>query len=203
MSTHNLYIDIDRGEAVRSAANSSIASLPPFVQGDSLALKIWILTGYSQLAAYDRVPVAGITLQVALGTKVGNAATYYTQQFTWTASADLGSPYFSGTLPMATNEIDTLLGGDSSASAWLEIKMIQSAVPVTILSKQVIIQAAVIKPDTNTVPAPLTPLSAEAANASFIPRVHTGYWDLMNANGKGIRIYCDEDGAFRSDPIEP
>jgi hypothetical protein len=201
MSVHNLYIDIDRSEAVRSSVDSSVVSLPQFVQGDSLQLRIWLLSNYSQLEAYDEVPVSGITLQVALGTKVGNSSTLYTQQYTWTPSADLGQPYLSATLPMSTAEITTLLGSSATASAWFEVKMISSAVPVTILSKQVTIQAAVIKSDSTSVPAPLTPLSAEAANASYVRTIHTGSFDLYNANGKGCRIYVDEDGAFRADPL--
>ena len=201
MSFHNLYIDIDRSEAVRGVSDSSIVSLPPLVQGDQLQLRIWLLQNYSQLSDYDMLAVSGITLEVAIGTKVGNSSSYYTQQFTWTPSTDLAQPYFSGTLPMNTAEITTLLGTSATASAWMEVKMISSALPVTILSEPVTIQAAVIKADTNQVPIPLTPLSAEAANASFVRVDHTGSFILRNANGKAILVYCDEDGALRSDPI--
>ena len=202
MGLHNLYIDIDRSEAVRSASDSSIVSLPPLVQGDQLQLRIWLLTGYSQLSEYDQVPVSGITLEVAIGVKIGSVSSLYTQQFTWTPSVDLGQPYFSGTLPMNTAEITTLLSTSATASAWFEVKMITSALPVTILSEPVTIQAAVIKADSTQVPVPLTPLSAEAANASFVRVDHTGSFILRNATtGAAILVYCDDDGALRSDPI--
>ncbi len=203
MAQHDLYIDLDRSESVRGPADTSIAQLPPFVQGDSLNLRVWLLKGFSPLTAYTQVPVAGITLQVALGTKVGNSTLYYTQQFTWTPSADLGQPYFSAILPMSTAGITTLIGGSASGAAWFEVKMITDATPVTILSKSITIQASVIKEEGLTVPAGQTPLSAEVANAMFVKVVHVGSFDLMNANGFGVRIYADETGAFRTDPITP
>lgn len=202
MAALNLYIDIDRGECVRSASDSSIAPLPQLTQGDSLQLRIWLLAGFSRFVAYSKVPVSGITLQVAVGTRSGGATTYYTQQFTWTPSADLGQPYFTGTLPMNTAEITSLLGSSDKANAVLEAKMIVGGEPITVISRAVTINASVIKADTDVVPAPLTPLSAEAARAMFVQVSHVGPIDLMNANGKGVRIYCDDDGAFRSDPIE-
>ena len=203
MSQHNLYIDIDRGEPVLGATDSSIAALPPFVQGDSLNLRIWLLTAFSRVTAYTQIPVAGLTLQVALGVKIGNATTYYTQQFTWTPSEDLGQPYFSAVLPMNTAAIDTLLGSSSTATATFEVKMISSAVPVTVLTKEVRIHAAVIKEGGLTVPPGQTPLSAEVANATYVKIVHTGHWYLMNSNGYGIDLWVDTDGTFHQDPIIP
>src|SRR5439155_752495 len=100
MATRDFYIDTDRGEVVLGPSDSSIAALPPFVQGDSLDLRIWLLKNFSRLSAYTKVPVAGLTLQVALGTKVGDSTLYYTQQFTWVPSTDLGQPYFAAVLPM-------------------------------------------------------------------------------------------------------
>lgn len=203
MAALNLYIDCDRQEAVASADDSSIVALPPFVQEDSLTLRVWLLTGKTQFGGYSKIPVSGITLEMAIGTKVGNDADYATQQFTWTASGDLGQPYFEATLPMNTEGIESLLGDQSSASSWFHVRKIDGGTPRTILLKPITVHASVVKDGTLTVPPGATPLSAEAANASYVRVVHTGSFDLMNANGKGIRIYCDEDGAFRSDPITP
>jgi hypothetical protein len=203
MAEHNLYIDIDRGEPVLGAADTSIAALPPFVQGDTLNLRIWLLKDFSRTTSFTTIPVAGLTLQVALGTKVGNSTLYYTQQFTWTPSTDLGQPYFSALFPMNTAALDTLLGGSSSTLCWFEVKMISDALPVTVLSKQVTVEAAVIKEGALTVPAGLTALSAEAANAMYVKIIHTGHFYLMNANGYGIDMWVDTDGTLHSDPIVP
>lgn len=201
MSAINLFIDIDRSEPVAGKTEPSIVPLPRFIQGDSLLLRIWLLTGRSRVSSYSYVPVAGITLEAALGVKVGNATTYYTQQFTWTASEDLAQPYFEAVFPMNTDAITTLIGSAEQDQAWFEVKMIQDGTPITVLSKLVTVHASVIKEAGITVPAGLTPLSAEAAAASFVRVIHTGSFDLMNSNGKGCRLYVDDDGVFRADPI--
>lgn len=201
MAALNLYIDTDRGIAVGGVNDSTAAKLPRFVQGDSLKLRIWLLTGFKRLGNFDQVPVSGITLQVALGSKSGSGAEYYTQQFTWTPSGDLGQPYFEATLPMNTAEIDGLLGANPTAPAWFQVRKTEGGTPATVLQEQVTIHASVIQDGIAEVPPPLTPLSAEAANAAFVRVIHTGSFDLMNANGKGVRIYVDDDGAFRTDPI--
>lgn len=201
---YNLYIDTDRGVPVIAGANfndSSIAALPPFVQGDSLKLRIWLLSGFSRLDPYNKIPVSGVTLQVALGTRTGSVTAYYTQQFTWTPSDDLGQPFFAATLALNTTAVNTLLGSNSSGLAWFEVKMVQSGVPVTVLSKQVTVQASVIKDGGVVVPAPLTPLSVEAAASMFVKVVHRGTFDVMYDDTIGFRISCDADGAAHFDPI--
>ena len=203
MASFDLFIDTDRCEPVIGPSDSSVAVLPLFVQGDTIKLRVWLLKGFSQLDSFDEIPVAGVTLQMAIGTKVGNATIYYTQQFTWTASEDLGQPYFSGTLPMNTAAIDGLLDSDAKATAFLEVKMIVDATPTTVLSKQITVQAAVIKPDTLVVPVPLTPLSAESANATYTKVIHVGHRYLMNANGYGIDEWVDTDGVLHQDPVTP
>src|SRR5437867_4103172 len=115
---HNLFIDTDRAEPVISATETTIAALPRFTQEDTLALRVRLLAGFSRINNYTRIAVAGVTLQVALGLKVGSASTIYTQQFTWTASDDLADPYFDGSLPMDTAEIADLLGGEPSANCF-------------------------------------------------------------------------------------
>lgn len=201
MSVKNIYIDMDRGEVVLGKSDSSIAPLPLFVQGDSLLIRIWLLTGYSKFRAYSYVPVDGITIQAALGEKIGNDTVYHTQQFTWTPSTDLNNPYWEATFPMNTQELTDLIGSNSSASSWFEVKIIQDLVPFTVLSKHVTVQASVIKEGGTVAQVLENPLSVEAANAAFVKVVHTGSFDLMNANGKGVRIYVDEDGAFRTDSL--
>src|SRR5438132_5910488 len=180
MAVHNIYIDIDRSVVVLSPTDSSIAPLPPFIQDDTLNLRVWLLTDFSRTAAYTKIPVAGITLQVAIGTKSGNTTLYYTQQFTWVPSTDLGQPYFAAQLPMNTAGITALLGAGAAAQAWFEVKMIQSALPVSVLSQSITVQAAVIKAGGVPVPAGLTPMSVEAAYAAFLTRNITGQIPLTN-----------------------
>jgi hypothetical protein len=198
----NLYIDIDRKVAVQGKDNNTFRPVPPFTQGDGEPMVIYLLRNWSG-TTYEYVPVSGITLQVAIGSKSGSVTQYYTQQFTWTPSSDLGNPYWSATLPMNTNGINALLGSKETASAWLEVKKIENAVALVILSKKVIVEGTVIKPETLAVPANLTPISAEAANAAFLGRHVVGSFDVVNATtGKGFRVSADEDGTAKFDPLQ-
>jgi len=204
VAAHNLYVDKDRQEAVIGKDDSSPAKLPPFYQGDSFSLRIWVLEHFSKTAPYDYVPVAGVTVYAALGVKAGESKELYTWQYTWDASVDLEQPYFEAVFPMTTDEIGELLGDAASAEAWFEVKMVQDGLPSTILSKKVTVHASVIDLDEETgdVAPGLTPLSAEAANVSYLTREIYDSFDLINrATGKRRRLYVDEDGVLRSDPI--
>src|SRR5204863_4816086 len=135
---NDIFIDIDRREAVKDKFSNSEAALPTLTQGDTLEdLRIWLMRDVDG-TTYTLIPVEGITLEVALGQKKGTAAGYYTQQFTWTPSDDLLQPYFVGTLPMNTAAIDTLLGEKKVAAAYFEVKKIENAVPLTVLSRRVL-----------------------------------------------------------------
>ena len=204
MAFHALFLDLDRSEPVVGVSNSSIAQLPAFVQEDSLPLRITLLTGFSRISNYIKVPVSGLTLEVALGAKIGNDSVLYTQQFTWTASTDLAQPYFEAVLPMNTNEIDDLLGENPSARAWFEVKVLDGGAPRTVLSKLVTVQAAVIKNGSIIAPALPTPLSAEAATAMFlqreIPCTSSNPLVLVNTNtGYKTAIWPNDDGSLHSE----
>src|SRR5437660_8876548 len=124
MAFHRLFIDTDRGLPVIGVVDSSPADLPQFVQQDSLALRVTLLAGFSRVSNYTPIPVAGITIEAALGLRVGNTSLLYTQQFTWAASDDLADPYYQANLPMNTGGIATLLGSGPQAQAWFEVKML-------------------------------------------------------------------------------
>lgn len=202
MAQVDLVINVNSGERVAGLTDTTITDLPRFVQGDTLTFKVFLLKGASRLATPERIPVSGITLQMAIGTRTGNSTNYYTQQFAWTASTDLADPYWTANLPMNTAEIGTLLGSGSSAVAWLELKMVQGGLPTTVLSKQITIDAAVIKDGGLVVPPGLTPLSAEAALAMFLQRDISGAITLTNpTTGAKLSLYVGDDGAFHADPL--
>jgi hypothetical protein len=203
MAEHDLYIDCDRAAVVTSATDASRKELPKFVQGDTMLLRIFLLKGFSRTADYQQLPTEGLTLQVALGTRVGNATLYYTQQFTWTPSEDLANPYFEAELPMSTAAITTLLGSADSARAYFEIKYIRSGLPTTVLSEQVTIFAAVIKDGGFTEPTEPTPMSVEVANALYVKQSgFQGSLILISPDGtKQAELYYGDDGALHVDPI--
>lgn len=202
MAQVDLFIDIVRGETIAGVADASIAELPRFVQGDTINFAVYLVKAASRLSAPTRVLTSGVSIQMALGTRVGDETLYYTQQFTWTASTDLADPYWTAQLPMNTEAISSLIDSESSALCWFEVKMIVDGLPTTVLSKQITIQASVIKEGGVVVPAGLTPLSAEAANALFLKRDITGPITLVNGTtGAKVSLYVDDDGTFHADPI--
>lgn len=205
MANLDLYIDATAQQAVSGFANNSIFTIPPFTQEDTLNLRIRLMTRTATFPVnpYSYIPNTGLTLEVALGTKQGSGGTLYTQQFTWALNTDLSDPYFYASLPLNTSPIATLLGVNSSATAFFEIKYISGGVPTTVLSQQVTIQACVIHVGSLTVPAGLTPLSAEAAAAIFLQRTIIGPITLVNAidQTKKCSVYVDTDGSFHADPI--
>jgi hypothetical protein len=207
MATIDLYIDIREKKLVSGLLDATPKQLPKFVQGDNQSMRIWLLQPVSVSSfttPYEYVPVAGVTIQAAIGTRVGNSTTYYTQQFSWTASADLASPYFDAIFPMNTAAITTLLGtGGESTAAFFEVKMIVAAVPTTVYSEGCTIQAAVIKDGGISSPPLATPMTVEAAQASFLGYEITGPFTLICATDptKKISVYVDTAGAFHADPI--
>jgi len=201
MSFHSLNICTDRGLPVGGVSDSSVVDLPAFVQEDSLNLRITLLAGFSRVSDYTPIPVAGITLEVALGAKIGNVSLLYTQQFTWVASDDLADPYFAATLPMNTQAIEDLLGSSASAQAWFEVKMLDGGLPRTVLSRRVTIQAAVIKDGGLEEAALPTPISAETSNALFLQRLipcSAGNPIILQNGGITMAVYVHTDGTFQT-----
>lgn len=211
MAQIDLFIDTGASNAaaalVASMTDNTPATVPQLVQGDTPTLRIWLLvrtaTYPSVAPLFTLVPTSGLSLEVAIGDKKGNTTKYYTQQFTWTAnpSSDPALQYWTATLPLNTADITTLIGANSSAISTLEVKYLASALPTTVLSAPVTIQAAVIKAGALTVPAGQTAISAEEVNASFLKRTIQGAITLVSEDGtKSGVIYWDNDGTFHADP---
>jgi hypothetical protein len=202
----DIFIDVDAQEVVRGFADSSSATLPRFVQGDSPTLRIWPLkrtaTFNAGIVPYSYLGTAGATFEVAIGTRVGNASTIYTEQLVWTSDANNQS--VSAALPLNLPAIDTLIGTNSSGSAWFEVKYLSNGFPTTILDKQIDLQASVIKPGSAVVMPGATSISAESVNATFLKRIIHGAFILQNdRTGNQIAVYFGDDGAFHADPISP
>jgi hypothetical protein len=206
MANLDLYIDTTSCKPVAGFSNSSIIDLPLLIQGDTLNVRIWLMkrTSTHPVTPFEYIPNTDITLQVAIGTRVGTGGTLYTQQYTWTPNSDASNPYFSAQLPMNTSAIDSLLGASSSATAYLEVKYVSGGQPTTVLSQQITINAAVIHNGSITVPAGQTPLSAESAQALFLQRTITASAaaPIIITNGtQSTALYVGSDGALHFDPI--
>lgn len=203
MPNTSLIIETLNNEAIVSVTDATIAALPAFVQGDTHAFRVYLVRASAGTTTLTRIPTVGLDIQMAIGRKVGNASTLYTQQFTWTASTDLADPYWSASLPMDTAAITTLLGANDHASAWFEVKLFEDGVPTTILSKSVQVQAAVIKTGSVTEPAVPTPLSAEVASATFVSKSGiVGGLNITSPDGTVTAlIWLGNDGVLHCDPL--
>lgn len=201
------YIDVVGGFFVKGTADGTRMPVPAFIQGDTPSVRIWLLNrspSYPAGAPFSLIGTDALTLEVAIGRKIGNATTYYTQQFAWTA--DPSGLFWTASLPMNTAEITALIGANQSATAWLEVKVLDAAtggLPRTVLQLAVTIQAAVIKDGAVVVLPGLTPLYAEQAGQLYLTRVITGAITLVNANtGKKVALYVDDDGQLKGDAVQ-
>ncbi len=203
----DLYIDTARRKLVAGPANSSIVAMPVLSQGNTVRLRVRCLKPTANFPLspplYEVIQTAGKTLQLAIGTKAGNASTHYTEQYTWSGAGDAADPYFEADLPMNTAAISNWLGASARNTSYLEINLVENATPGTILSEQVTVEASVIKNDTLTVPEGLTPLSAEVAHATFVQIEHLGSIILVSEEDptKKRRLYVNAAGEFRADEL--
>jgi|SRR5579862_2290490 len=208
MAQFDLYIDVVGQQLIGSPNSPLVATPPPFVQGDTPTFRIFLCQPTANALAtppYTIMPIQGLSLQAAIGDKIGNVTNYYTQQFTWAPSTDPTNPnYFIAQFPMNTAAITTLLGANSSAQSTFHVLYIQAGFPTTVLELPITIQAAVIKNGGVIVPPGATFLSAETANATFLKQTVVGVLYLKNANtGKRVALYLADDGTFHADPVSP
>jgi len=204
MAQFDIYVDTYSSDVVTGPSNPTVASLPKFVQGDTISLRIYLLArttgGNISSTPYTIISTAGIALKVALGPKDGTAgSTLLTQQFTWTP--DASQQYFAATLPLNTAGITAAIGSANSVSTWFEIEMTQGGFPTTVLQKQADIQAEVIETGVIATPPGQTAISAEEAYAVFLKRENTGFF-LKNENtGHRVFVYLGDDDAVHMDPV--
>lgn len=170
MTRLQLFIDTTSNSLIaglNSLQSVNPSSLPLFY-GDTIQLQVTLLnttgTTLQSINPYVVIPTAGIQLFLYLDDGVVGG-TIYTQQITW--STDPTNTYFYATLSLNTAALTTLLGSSTSANAWLKIGFVQAGYITTVLSSLVKIQVGL--PNVAlAVPANLTPLSLEVANALFI-----------------------------------
>jgi hypothetical protein len=194
----DIYIDCDRARVVTSDTDNTNKDLPRFVQGDTLNLRIYFLKSYNRASSYELFPTDGLTVQVALGDLAGEDL--YAAQYSWTAT---DGDHFEGILEMNTAELDTALGSESVLSGvTFEVKYIRDGVPTTVLQETVKVYKALILEDSVVPVATPTPLSAEAADSTYVKIFHSGaiyLSDPDNPTAPMIKIWND-NGVFKADP---
>ena len=205
MAAFDLYIDTNAGEVVTSQTNSAVVPLPTFIQGDTPTLNVWLLektSSFPNQPVYSVKNISALSLEVAIGEKIANSTTIYTQQLTFTK--DLNNTFFTGTLALNTDAITTVIGANPIyGNAYFEVKYLDgSGFPTTVLEKNITLNAAVLKGVTVTVPPGATALTAEYANAIFLKRLIVGAITIQNPNtGHKMSLYLGDDDTFHADPI--
>jgi len=185
------------------------SSLPLYF-GDTLNLIIYLLqipTGYNAQdpsnSTLETVTTAGLQLFLYLDDGVVGG-TIYTQQVAF--ATDPTNSYFYGTLALNTPALQTLLGTNTSAPCWLKMGYVQNGVQTTTLSKQVTIGVG-IPVGALVVPAGLTPLSQEVAQAEFFPLQPKAGLALYleSPNGKIIAVVAvdnpDGTASLQANPV--
>jgi hypothetical protein len=202
----DLFIEINSRKAMAGLTleDQYEAPLPTFIQEDTISFRVYLIQSNGPEAEPTRITTTGRDIQMAIGRKIANTSTLYTQQFTWTPnSADLSDPYWEADLPMDTAAIRTLIGSASSGSAWFSVKMFDAGEPLTVLMEPVSIDANVIKDDAVTVPTGLTALTTTVAANTYQPldelKLPTYAYDAET--GMRVRLYIDSSNVFHADPV--
>ncbi len=203
MAQFDLYVDTYSGELVSGISNSSPGQLPKLVQGDTIALRIYLLARtptYPLTTPFTIIPANSVSIKVAIGPKDGTAgSTLYTQQFTWVP--DAGNQYNAANLALNTAAITILIGTGTSGTAYFEIELTQGGFPTTVFQKSVTIEAEVIETGVVTVPAGATAISAEEVNALFVKLDESRPIILRNAaQTVAVLMYLGDDGVVHFDP---
>lgn len=208
MGLHKLFVNLTRGDLVLSASLATPFALPSLKQGDTPTFEITFVeeapaAGLGKVTILD---MAGYSLRVGVGAApIGNTTVSPAAlQSTWTW--DAAAKKFTGTLPLNTAEITTLIGAASSKVATLEIELKETATgfydtafqgPVTLLAD--LIEDVPLAPVSGG-----TQLSIEQADATYVKkRGKPGEsFSLVNAAGTyEVIFYVDDNGTFRTETI--
>jgi hypothetical protein len=214
MSYRALYIDtsVVNGQLLSGLNDDSIlplSGIPLYVGDAGLVLQIYLMTPLqiknpSNPSNYSIIPTTGLTLEVFLDNGEFNTDVIYTQQVNWQTDED--NQFFYAFFPMNTAALETLLGSQTSATCYLHIGYLQNGLPTTVFLQQISVSCG-IPNALAVVPAPLTPLSVQAADQRYVPM--TGApgegFILTSPNGVQKMIHLVDVGAgdaqLQADPV--
>lgn len=176
MAEISLYFDTGAGnvgdgigQIVAGPSNNQQFAPPPFVQGDTVTLRIYLL---ARNPTYPYLPFTiinngSLSLALTVGAKAGNGdGDHIVEQFTW--NRDANNQYFYANVSFATAEVATALGSAGSISTqWLEVEYTQGGVPTTVFQQKITIHADVNKQSAQALGPGQTVQTVEDANARF------------------------------------
>jgi len=209
----SLFIDVEQKKLVTSFYNTAEFVLPPFMQGETVALQIFPVKRVSPAsisAPHSYVSLSGATVKVGIcggtGTPTGTQSDPTPTVIAFQDSFSAITNGFSGTLDLNTSDVASFLGSEASKASTFEIEITPSAgTPKKYIQVPCTIKAAVIE-STSTVPTPL-PLyyTKNEVDAGFVKKIggNGDSIELRSENGTwGVIIRLTNDGVLEMNPFQ-
>jgi len=197
-----LWNDVINGTCVVNLASSVPFRFGKIYQGGKLKIRWYpvVPTG-SITAPYVKVPVSGITLDVAVGVRAGTA-TPYARQNSWTEHAD---GYLYATLDLNTTDLNNAIGTADTLTTYFEIKMSDGGVPRVTYQESITVTSVVIDPSgAAALPtAAINYMTREECLALFVKFVGNAAGatiELPSPDGTRSRVLgCNDNGSAQDE----
>lgn len=206
MGLLKLYVDVQNRRLVTSTRNSTVFVLPSFVQGDVMAVELYLLepnTSGGLSSPLTLLTDTTYTVKIGIVTPHPTSPTAHSV-LTLTADPDhANNGRYYGSFPLGAG-ITSLLGSATSASATFEIELSSAGDIDTPVQVACTVKAAGISSSTpDTAAGDTYPTHAEANNTYVKKTGDAGAgFTLTSPDGtKSVYIWVDNDGVLHNDPI--
>ena len=206
MGLLKLYVDVQNRRLVTSTRNASVFTLPSFVQGDTMAIELYLLepnTSGGLSSPLTTLKSISYTVKVGIVTPHPSAPVAHAV-LTLTVDPDhANNGKYYGSLPLGSG-ITSLLGSATSVSSTFEIEVSSAGDVDTPVQVGCTVKAGGI---TNSTPDTATgdtfPTHAEANNTYVKKTGDAGAgFTLTSPDGtKSVYFWVDNDGVVHNDPI--
>lgn len=206
MGLLKLYVDVQNRRLVTSTRNASVFTLPSFVQGDTMAIELYLLepnTSGGLSSPLSLLTSTSYTVKVGIVTPHPSAPLAHAV-LTLTVDPDhANNGRYYGSLPLGSG-ITTLLGSATSVSSTFEIEVSSAGDVDTPVQVACTVKAGGITNSTPDTSAGDTfPTHAEANNTYVKKTGDAGAgFTLTSPDGtKSVYFWVDNDGVVHNDPI--
>lgn len=190
------------GLLLKNAVYKQQYTLPGFVQGDTIALKIGLVEDDdSQGEGYlSELTISGYSCKAAIGTEGGTTLT------SATLSVDGSGLRFTGTLPLNTTAVDTLFSGSETSEfvRTFELEFTDGTGTQTIKRKVKLFGELITSTLTDT-PSPDTAIGKNEANNLYLKRgendAGAGFILVSPDGNRKAYIYLTNQGQLDVSPL--
>lgn len=206
MGLLKLYVDVQNRRLVTSTRNAQPFTLPAFVQGDTMAIELYLVqpdTSGGLSSPLTLLTETTYTVKIGIVTPHPSSPTAHSV-LTLTADPDhANNGRYYGSFPLGSG-ITTLLGAATSATATFEIELSSAGDYDTPVQTACTVKAAGITNSTpDTAAGDTYPTTAEANN-TYVKKVGGAgeTFTLKSPDGtKSILFWVDNDGALHTDQV--